>query len=190
MTDDAEYATSFPITPDGDRRGKRGIGAERWRSVSAGKVQWMHPDAQAEIKRLQPYHRGDQYTGDPLWKLDLLNNIDKHRLVHVVAVEMQGMHIVAKSRWENIANASTFRMVGVGGSTKRIEGRTEVMRWSDNRIPIDPSKEMRMNPSPEVDIVFDSTVPLVGGEPVVGELWEIDDHIVSHVLPPLVGFLK
>ena len=36
------------------------------------------------IMDLQPYNRGDRFWRDPLWHLNELSNIDKHRLPHVV----------------------------------------------------------------------------------------------------------
>lgn len=42
---------------------------------------WDIPcEAVTEIKSLQPYHRGGAYRDDPLWQLNELSNIDKHRL--------------------------------------------------------------------------------------------------------------
>jgi hypothetical protein len=49
---------------------------------------------------------------------------------------------------------------------------------------------MHVNLSPTLKVVFDSATPLVGGAPVLAVLSEVNDHIVSNVLPPLVGYLK
>ncbi len=43
----------------------------------------VHPRAQRIIKRLQPYQRPTFWL-DPLWQLQQLNNVDKHRLPNVV----------------------------------------------------------------------------------------------------------
>lgn len=41
---------------------------------------WEMPcEAVAAIKELQPYQRGAAYRDDPLWKLNALSNLDKHR---------------------------------------------------------------------------------------------------------------
>jgi hypothetical protein len=37
----------------------------------------------ARIDALQPFHRGATFQADPLWMLQELNNIDKHRLLLV-----------------------------------------------------------------------------------------------------------
>src|SRR5271165_6791716 len=40
------------------------------------------PDAaREEILLLQPYHRGDAYKAHPLWRLDAMCNLDKHRRI-------------------------------------------------------------------------------------------------------------
>jgi hypothetical protein len=47
----------------------------------------IDPDAQAAIKRLQPYHGRNGYGSDPLWLLNELSRIDKHRtLIGVISV--------------------------------------------------------------------------------------------------------
>lgn len=44
------------------------------------RVKGMHPDAVAIIRQLQPYKRGADFRKHPLWQLNELGNIDKHRL--------------------------------------------------------------------------------------------------------------
>jgi hypothetical protein len=39
------------------------------------------PEAICEIDSLQPYHRGTHYKTHPLWRLDELCNLDKHRRI-------------------------------------------------------------------------------------------------------------
>jgi len=61
----------FPIHSD------QSIGADkRFRKL----VRDMPVDAIEVIKDLQPYKRGATYRDDPLWQLNELSNIDKHRL--------------------------------------------------------------------------------------------------------------
>jgi len=47
------------------------------------KIGCIHPDAQAAIKQLQPYNREDEFVSDPLWVLQQLSNMDKHRVPHI-----------------------------------------------------------------------------------------------------------
>jgi hypothetical protein len=61
----------FPIHSDQSIKAE-----ERFR-----KLVWDMPcEAVAIIKDLQPYNRGAAYRDDPLWQLNELSNIDKHRL--------------------------------------------------------------------------------------------------------------
>ena len=46
------------------------------------------PDAVAEIKSLQPYHFGQDFDKSPLWVIDDLCNINKHR--HVLLTHLHG----------------------------------------------------------------------------------------------------
>lgn len=52
-------------------------------------VEGVPDEAFCEIKALQPYHRGDAFKGHPLWRLDEMCNLDKHRRIpaHGTAVE-------------------------------------------------------------------------------------------------------
>lgn len=78
-----------------------------------------------------------------------------------------------------------------GGVAGPVKGRTQVARWrSDTFEPIDPTKNMRVNFRPNLHVAFDPATPLVGDEPILDVLRGIEEHVVSHVLPPLVGFLK
>ena len=44
------------------------------------RVKDMPPDVVMIIRELQPYKRGADYRKHPLWQLNELGNIDKHRL--------------------------------------------------------------------------------------------------------------
>ena len=196
MTHDIEKDSSFPILSDLDKTGF-GRGPNKWISAKP-KVRGIDPQAQAEIERLQPYHRAHAYDTDPLWRLGELNNVDKHRLLHVVQRVMTGavlpvngpnlprhlwsMNVAAIGR----ADGQPF-VLDIRGNIAA-EGRTLVARWP--MLPIDPSKPMHMNFRPALDVVFESGTPLVAEAPILEVLQEINDYIVSRVLPPLVGFLK
>lgn len=63
--------TMFPIHDKDDQKSE-----ETFRK----RVKGMPPDAIDIIKELQPYQRGSDYRQHPLWQLNELGNIDKHRL--------------------------------------------------------------------------------------------------------------
>lgn len=63
--------TMFPIHSDRSQRSEDAFRRKVWD---------LPCEAITVIKELQPYHRGDEYTQHPLWQLNELSNIDKHRL--------------------------------------------------------------------------------------------------------------
>lgn len=66
--------------PAGKRRGPSGV----------SKIKHCPPSARPVILRHQPYRRMDgTETGHPLWLLNELENIDKHRLFHIVAANLK-----------------------------------------------------------------------------------------------------
>ncbi len=75
--------TSFPIFGDANAYASA-RNAKRRDGTILDPIAGVHPDAQAIIKALQPYHRPD-FQRDPLWILSKLSNIDKHRLFHLSA---------------------------------------------------------------------------------------------------------
>jgi hypothetical protein len=70
----------FPSHPDRSPRAE-----ERLRRL----VSDMPDAAVAIIKDLQPYNRANSYRDDPLWKLNELSNIDKHRRPTGRAMDLQ-----------------------------------------------------------------------------------------------------
>lgn len=66
--------------------------------------------AKAVIERLQPYRRNDvpDVNHDPLWVLNHLNNLDKHRTLTVVGVKVAGSVIEFKDHAGSIV--STLRI--------------------------------------------------------------------------------
>ena len=73
LPEDRAKGLEFPIF------GNRMMDAQECRK----KIGCIHPDAQAAIKGLQPYNKGNEFASDPLWKLHRLSNVDKHRVPHV-----------------------------------------------------------------------------------------------------------
>lgn len=195
MTNQIEKDSQFPILSDIDRNGSFGIGPDKWRS-SQKHICGMDPDAQTVIEGLQPYKRGHTYDTDPLWRLGVLNNIDKHRALHFTTRVISGATMPVAG--PNLPRSQWPRNVSIGTSDNRsfaieikgdiaAEGRTLVARWP--MFPIDPSKKMHMGFRPILDVAFGPETPLVGDAPVFNVLGDIHKHIVSDVLPPLVDFL-
>jgi hypothetical protein len=197
LPDGIEKRSEFPIFSDENGGGSSRFHERRSKGPKAGeptptsglaKIAGMDPAAQASIERLQPYHRGEAFAEDPLWRLQELNRIDKHRVLHVIAAAVEGFSWTPMySENVNLHLTKGF----LGGVVGPVKGRTQVARWrSDTFEPIDPAKEMHVNFRPNLRIAFDAKTPLVGDQPVIDILREVEQHIVSSVVPPLVGYLK
>ena len=66
--------TAFPIV-DGPVLTK-----DKWKSLTRS-LAGVPKEAVCEIEFLQPYHRGASYKTHPLWRLDEMCNLDKHRRI-------------------------------------------------------------------------------------------------------------
>jgi hypothetical protein len=77
-----KFRPAFPIVSNG-RMTKAGwqSAADVYESKTSALKQVISPAAATIIHGLQPFHRSADYEQDPLWLLDELNNIDKHRLL-------------------------------------------------------------------------------------------------------------
>jgi hypothetical protein len=150
-------ATSFPIRDDP----KAGLGDS---------VKDMPSAAVDEIESLQPYHRGARFQDHPLWILNRLCTIDKHRTIALKETEIRG------------------RVVGVGPSDYKI-------RQLDYGIEISVSLsnvfEVNFEPEP-MEIIFGEPVPSCYGgfEVRITTLRTIHDFVRDDVIPRFAGFFK
>lgn len=169
LSDEAAEGVAFPI---------------RWKTPPEGQedgslvnnIRLIDPLAQAVIKELQPYVAGpDLYRTHPLWLLNELARIDRHRFLHTVGAPVQhgvglggdNLHIVS------------MEMFGV-----RRPG-AEVARYLAQ--PIDPARPMRMDLDFTVEIQFNDG-PRQGERPgqVVADL---ERYVVNEVAARLVPSL-
>ena len=194
LPDEWAELSEFPIFGDESKAGTPGTGSARFHQASKGgvpvpasglaKIQGIAPAAQAIIEGLQPYHRGADYRDDPLWRLHELSRIDKHRLVHVVAADFDGVGIdtTRSYNWDWRPGPSM-----IYAHKGPVEGRTLV-----GSLPVRPKvggKKMHVEVVAPFQIAFGAAVPLVAGDPVISTLGAIHDYIYKRVLKPLVGFL-
>ena len=83
LTTDSVYdRTQFPIVAEQDD----------YPRVAARQLQSLRPEHVAFVERLQPYH-GDDRTADPLYLLNRLSNVDKHRQLHLANTGLYGASI-------------------------------------------------------------------------------------------------
>ncbi len=167
LPDPFDRCTEFPIF--GDREWKE------WERRK--KIGCVHPRAQAIIKRLQPHNRGDEFASDPLWKLHELNNMDKHRVPHVVQM--------AISAWTDFADAPHVPRT-INLNLGPFEDGAEIMSYTPHLSVtegFDP--EMHVDPLLTFGIFFGEGSATPGWRCGDALRW-IHRHIVNNVLPPLV----
>jgi len=142
----------------------------------------MHPNAQAIIEGLQPYHRGNAYRAHPLSMLHYLDRLSKHRLLHVVAASFGGffLHPTRSRNWQ-LAPGAIESYEGI------IETDTVVTRIPLQRV--DPNVEMYVEIQPAFDVAF-AQVPGMQNISVFKTLTDCYNFIIGEVLPPLFPFLS
>jgi len=196
LTDDFSKASEFPIFGDRAGSGSTDFNRRRSKGSRAGdpapgsglaKIAGIDPNAQTIIEGLQPYMRGQSFEDNPLWWLQELNRLDKHRLLHLLAASA-GAVTIDFAHMKNVAALTgPSSVVNIPGP---VDGRTKVNRWLVTPTPIDPNKEMYMHFPPSLCILFDPLTPVVGGKDVLLTLTAIHHHMVAAVFAPLQPFLK
>jgi hypothetical protein len=177
-----DLAASFtnPLPPQASERSEFPIYGDKPipKDLAEHKLGAMDPKARAIIEGLQPNARGNAYSDDPLWKLNELARIDRHRFIHLTV--------------------ATLASVGIGGDNLHVEemeiGGTGPTTGDGAKLgyasvrPIDPGRPMQMNVTPEPQVVFKDGD--WAGVPILDFLAEIRGHIETEVVPPLSPFLK
>lgn len=180
LPDDVAQDSQFPIVGDRNKKSVEGQGPAMFK-LQARHIRCIHPDAQAIIEWLQPYHRGQDYATHPLWRLAELSNIDKHRLVHLGVAFSKGLLMDIDPLRDNcVVGPGTIEVLG-----GMIDGETVIAR-----IPArvaDPSRRIQMNFRPALHVAFSDGI--ASGENVTATLAAIYNFILAVVLPPLEPFL-
>ncbi len=177
--------SEFPIFGDLDRRKKPGAGSGMFRAAKR-KIEGIHPSAKTVIEGLQPYHRGNLFVDDPLWRLHDLSRIDKHRLIHPSVVISSSIKLdIDRLRRGNIREfGSPFRTFDADFMAKN----EAVIASSGVMVPADSSKKMHMDIEPVLGIGFRQGTP-TPRQNVLDVLTAIYNHIVTNVVPQLTPYL-
>lgn len=144
--------TEFPIITDWNYDGRR-----RFKRQVAG----VPDEAFCVIKSLQPYHRGDAFKSDPLWRLHEMCNLDKHRRIPAHGTAVRGV-FTGVDALDVISEARDNRIV--------------------DRIPLALKNKVYFNPESPVEVTF-------GGDNTSGiterfeDLRGIYDFVALDVLP-------
>jgi hypothetical protein len=170
----------FPIIGDVDRSGQGGRGPKLFKDESR-RIAGIDPGAQRIIEGLQPYQRGEDFTFDPLWRLQELSNVDKHRVLHLATVYCGGF-VSHPDQCINVAWPSVGGLQVFGGTVKR---DTVIARL--HLRPINPAREMHMDivPSPATAL----TDGCAADRDILLVLSGIRTHFITQVFPALRSYL-
>ncbi len=141
------------------------------------KIGAIDPVAKAIIEALQPHQRGNPaFEKDPLWILDRLCNLDKHRTLHVVVPAKKGISL----------NLISGVISNIQYSSGPVDHGAEVIRFS---LAPDSEGNMEMQLQLPYFVSFSEGSPAFG-EPVVATLQAITTSIAQDVFGPLAAFLR
>lgn len=138
-------------------------------------------EAIQEIKSFQPYNRGTAYQSHPLWRLNAICNLDKHRriaangselLVHFPKFSQSLRHLIVEESFDDYGILS---------------------------VPLAHKDKLQFNPSVTFKVNFGGIAywkdGIVGGTILYyppytrDEFWQIYDFISNTVLPRFIRFL-
>lgn len=179
LPSDIADASQFPIVGDVNRKGESGQGPKMFAS-QASRIRGIHPTAQQVIEGLQPYKKGKEFDNHPLWHLNRLSNLDKHRLPLVCAAARAGFTWARRSDENFEFGGAPYNVYG-----GILEGEAVIAR-----LPLragDRSRPMRVHFSPMLYVAFADG--FLKGQDVATVLDEIYTYITDDVLPGLSPYL-
>jgi hypothetical protein len=179
---DAMAETSeFPIFGNEDRKGRTGVGAQMFRDNGRFKVRGIDPRALVVIEKVQPYHAAD-YHADPLWRLNELDRINKHRLLHVAIAHGAGFLLDTRKSSNYVLGPGLIESLAGPITTDTPIARVPV-RTANYNAP------MHLEIQPALEVAFGQGTPEVEYEAVMPVLIAIYNRVVVDVVPPLAAFL-
>jgi hypothetical protein len=116
----------FPICPD----------ADRYQADKRKKTEGMRPDALTAIDACKPYRGGN----DILWRLDRLNNVDKHRLLIAVGSAYSAVDVMP-----SLVRAFATPTEGAKGFSAAVEllkSMQLMVRPADRMFPLKAGDEL------------------------------------------------
>jgi hypothetical protein len=150
------HNTQFPIIGVNDRANMK-----RFKSQTQG----VPESAISEIESLQPYHRAGHYREHPLWRLNTMCNLDKHRRIP--------------------ANGSEVRVFLPNATVESVH-----MNSFDDRfiasVPL--TEKMKLDLSPRFFFKLNFGGDANGFSEDLDGMWEIFNFIADTVLPRFLRF--
>jgi len=142
------------------------------------KIGSIHPEAAKLIKAVQPHHRGANYAEDPLWVLNELERIDKHRTLHI------GYHQISKN--DIVGSNIGIRSFSGLRTAEPLRKGAKIAEFCVERI--DPNQPMHVDYRPSTTITLEPGLPL-SGKPLGVGLLGIYEDIKRIAIVPLERFL-
>jgi hypothetical protein len=159
--------TQFPIFSDVAEFAQQGV----------PRLAGMSDPAKTAIEGLQPYHAGQQFKSNPLWKINRMSNIDKHRLLNVVGLRLSGEKIREVERRQDIDPTMHAGYTSTGPLVDSTVKRT---------IP-PPPPGMNMQYDYSLHLSFKEVQPAVGSDALqlLAELLRAVEDVVALLEPEI-----
>ena len=142
------------------------------------KIGSVHPDAATLIGAMQPHRKGGNYKDDPLWILNELERIDKHRTLNVAS------HKLSKNDIAGI-NMNVRAFTGIADDEVVTRGSMLAEFFVER---IDPNQPMHVDYRPSTIITFGRGLPL-SGKPLGSSLRKLYEDVERITVIPLERFL-
>jgi hypothetical protein len=137
----------------------------------------IHPSARTLILELQPHHRGDAFDTDPLWIVNELDRVDKHRQLTVTMMGIWHTSIPP-------GTASNIVLANMYHGPLAPDIRTEVIHVHEVR---EPSVEVEFDQT--LDIALPDDAPAGARRNVRELVFDCRNYIYNSVMLPLSPFL-
>lgn len=170
------HRSQFPIIGNKNNSGKCVDGRESFKKHAIGDtIKYIGSEAQIFIESIQPFNMDDEYMNHPLWILNYLSNIDKHRVLHV-GTAYAGSYTVEKCIVEGDFSNSPV-LIGSGKTVIKL----------GSLKPINPKDKLESLISPNMTVSFkDGPAEL---KPIVPTLASILNFVMGEVLIPIQKLL-
>lgn len=159
------YATDKPPAENDKTQFPIFLTAARFQSNRSSMLKGVSKKAASLIESFQPFATGEN-TSSPLWHLNQLSNIDKHRVIHLAGGSVHTYNFSfpplanpARVERQELRECGAFEHNAV-----LMKGRI----YSD--LPPFDSDQVKMNAEMSFEVVFDQRTPLVAGWSVIRTL--------------------
>ena len=169
----AEMKPEFPIFVGIDRKGKP-LTSEGLRRRIEGKTHGLSPFLRTVLETMQPCNATHNPADHPLWLLHQLNNVDKHRMVPVLAIPHVVFNYMYRSAKVQMGgfNIADLKSGFVDGA---IVGTVEYAAGFDT--------DSDMHPNLVIDICFGAGCEEATGKSVTSTLNRIQECIHRDIFP-------